>query len=406
MRSAHHESPVVHEQTYTVGWSPGVYVRAEPRLDARPIGVRRAGTLVRAKCMWGPWIEVGPAADSPDTPSYGGRGAGGWMLADGDAIGCGRMLSPCGEGAREHKWQHGRDARTMLGFENALAAWKQHPMLSVLRTEHALRGLPMVATEDACALLGAGVGGVRLFPWRVRPLRGESNAIAATQPPPPPPADYSPVTAAGTYQPPKAYEAGANLFDFSKILNPTKYEGACAPPKPPPPELRHAMDVCTRTRPKGGGKGTFSIGVIGLPEDEMLVVACGGRFELPPERCALLERRYVRLLDRVRDIMSEIYQEHLLFKTRVAALNVEYPGMSQHMDKRLFNLSVYTERELRTWFSSGGYTTPNLGKTDERQIARNTRTEELHRLQSHLQRLRWEADMAVAQRCRGWAAGT
>ena len=26
--------------------------------------------------------------------------------------------------------------------------------------------------------------------------------------------------------------------------------------KPPPPELRHAMDVCTRTRPKGGGKGT------------------------------------------------------------------------------------------------------------------------------------------------------
>ena len=172
MRSAHHESPVAHEQTYTVGWSPGVYVRAEPRLDARPIGVRRAGTLVRAKCMWGPWIEVGPAADSPDTPSYGGRGAGGWMLADGDAIGCGRMLSPCGEGAREHKWQHGRDARTMLGFENALAAWKQHPMLSVLRTEHALRGLPMVATEDACALLGAGVGGVRLFPWRVRPLRG------------------------------------------------------------------------------------------------------------------------------------------------------------------------------------------------------------------------------------------
>lgn len=138
----------------------------------------------------------------------------------------------------------------------------------------------------------------------------------------------------------------------------------------------------------------------------MLIVACGGRFEVAPERCALLERRYVRLLDRVRVLMAERHAEHALFERRLAALCREYSSMTANVDKRLFNLSVYTERELKGWFMSSGFTSPDLNKIDERQAARATRAEELARLQSHLQRLRWEVDFAVAQRCRGWAPGT
>ena len=159
----------------------------------------------------------------------------------------------------------------MRRLEGSLSAWRRHPLLRCLREEHTLHGLPMVATEDACALLGAGPSGVKLFPWRVRPMRGEASAHAAALPPPPPPADYSPTRAAGSYEPPKAYEAGANIFDFKKIFAPTKYEHAPPPPEAPPPELRHAMDVCARHRPPRthARAAGCALGVIGLPEDEV-----------------------------------------------------------------------------------------------------------------------------------------
>ena len=40
------------------------------------------------------------------------------------------------------------------------------------------------------------------------------------------------------------------------------------------------------------------------------------------------------------------------------------------------------------------------------EAARGTRSETLARLQSHLQRLNYELQMGVAQRCRGWTPQT
>ena len=162
-----------------------------------------------------------------------------------------------------HKWYCGRDEKALTKLESSLQAWKRHPVLRLLKVEHTLHGLPLIATEDASSLLGAGKGGARLFPWRVRSLRGQANAFAATLPPPPPPTDYSPVKQADSYAPPKAYEAGANMFgaqpqhslltalaalsppasfdlytDMSKIINPTQY-GGVRPPPPPPPSEKH-----------------------------------------------------------------------------------------------------------------------------------------------------------------------
>ena len=48
----------------------------------------------------------------------------------------------------------------------------------------------------------------------------------------------------------------------------------------------------------------------------------------------------------------------------------------------------------------------DLKKTDERKAERKTRDDSLARLQSHLQRLWFELQMGVAQRCRGWTPQT
>ena len=69
-------------------------------------------------------------------------------------------------------------------------------------------------------------------------------------------------------------------------------------------------------------------------------------------------------------------------------------------------LSVYTPKELRSWFISSGYTMVDAGKEAERQEVRRTQEEELARLQAALQRLRYELELAVAQRCRGWTPHT
>ena len=78
--------------------------------------------------------------------------------------------------------------------------------------------------------------------------------------------------------------------------------------------------------------------------------------------------------------------------------------MNQYVDKRLNTLCLYTEKELKKWFSSSGYDQPNLNDTDERKKARRLRDESLARLQLYAQRGHYELMLGVAQRCTGWAA--
>ena len=81
--------------------------------------------------------------------------------------------------------------------------------IAILRHEHTLRGLPLIAAEDACALLGCGAAGIGLVPYKLRALRGRTNARAAAEPPPQPPLDYQP--APEGYKPPSAFEAGQHM---------------------------------------------------------------------------------------------------------------------------------------------------------------------------------------------------
>ena len=362
-----------HACTYQVVWRPGVRVRSRPSLRAPAVGWRRAGTVVRTTHQCAGWVQIEAIAGAPN-------GQDGWMLADGDGLGFGRVITPMAPHATGHEWTCGRDADMLADLERVLRTWQGHPALRLLREEHVIRGLPLVATEDACALLGSGACGARLLPWRVRGMRGEENAIAATAAPPPPPADYEPPTS--TYAPPKAYEAGANVFDLSKIISPAAYHGVAPPPPEPPRELAHVHAVCLRAR-----KGARGIQAIGLPEDDVLIVSCGGRFEVPPDRCALLERRQVGLLRRIRATMQETYDEHAEFEANLARLRREHPAVDQYVDKRRSMLSVFTPKELKRWFESSGYNSPELRKTDERHAARRTRAEGLARLQYHLQRV-------------------
>ena len=211
-----------HEHSYTVAWSPGVVVREAPSREAPVVGMRRAGSVVTTTRKRGAWVEINELDAGKSSGGWDGNSTtpskatlplrernGGWMLADGDAHGFGRILDPK---ESDHKWYCGRDKKALTQLESSLQAWKRHPVLRLLKVEHTLHGLPLIATEDAPSLLGAGRGGARLFPWRVRSLRGQANAFAATLPPPPPPTDYSPVKQADSYAPPKAYEAGANMF--------------------------------------------------------------------------------------------------------------------------------------------------------------------------------------------------
>ena len=130
------------------------------------------------------------------------------------------------------------------------------------------------------------------------------------------------------------------------------------------------------------------------------------RFEVPPERCALLERRCVQLLDRVRGMMDERYRAHVAFERRLEEGCQRRADMRQHVGKRRNALSLYTATELQRWFESSGYTMPDLRKTEEREAARTTHDETCAKLQSHLQRLTHEFQLGVAQRCRGWTPQT
>lgn len=135
-----------HAVSYSVAWTPGVRVRAEPSLSARVLGLRRSHTLVQSRRRLdteeGEWVEIEPA----DATSDGG--VGGWVLANGDAVGYGRLLTPAGEHAATHEWCCGRTALQLQSFENVLRTWRSHPLLKLLCKEHALRALPLVATGE------------------------------------------------------------------------------------------------------------------------------------------------------------------------------------------------------------------------------------------------------------------
>lgn len=420
---------------YVVTWQPGVFVRALPSVRSKVVGMRRARSVVTALRRSGDWVEIAPvqgastsrAADAGGDLATGGdsfgRGAGGWVLTSDDASGFGRLLTPMassdGAGSGSDTIG-GRSREALQAVERALRSWRRHPLIDLLREEHTMRGLPIISTEDGCALLGRGIGCAKLVPWQLRAMRGEAAMLVATTPPPPPPEGYELPDLSKAYVPPKAYEAGSNIFDLSKVLNYGTYVRPRQPPRPPPPELVHVQDVCLRTsrrrrmasdggEKRGGGgnrqEGGIDTGlqVIGLGEDEVLVVSGGGRFESAPERSALLERRVVALLRRVRWAMEQAFEETSWFESRLHALRVQYSHMNQHVDKRLPRLCLYTEKELKKWFSSGGYEQPSLNKTDEREKARRLRDEGVARLQVYMQRFHHQLMLSVAQRCTGWS---
>ena len=195
-------------------------------------------------------------------------------------------------------------------------------------------------------------------------------------------------------------------FDFDLLLKPRPYETPPRPPPLPPPELQHLHAICRRRLKGVKAHGAYIDGV-GLTEDVQLCLGGGGgRFEAPPERCALVDRRMSRLVEMVRDEMGAAWEAHLLYQGRLAALCTAHPHMRQFVDKRVEMLSVFTEKELKQWFESGGYNSPKLDKTDERKAALNRQHERLCKLKYMLKTWQHELDLTIAQRCRGWTSDT
>lgn len=76
-------------------------------------------------------------------------------------------------------------------------------------------------------------------------------------------------------------------------------------------------------------------GVRRLTEDTLLCLSGGGgRFEAPPERCAVLERRSVRVLEMVRSEMGAAHETHGAYMARLEALCQQYGQMRQFVEKR------------------------------------------------------------------------
>ena len=69
-------------------------------------------------------------------------------------------------------------------------------------------------------------------------------------------------------------------------------------------------------------------------------------------------------------------------------------------------LSVFTDKELRKWFETSGYSSPPLNKTDERRAARNEQNDRLCKLQYMLQQMQHGLELTIARRCRGWTPDT
>ena len=107
------------------------------------------------------------------------------------------------------------------------------------------------------------------------------------------------------------------------------------------------------------------------------------------ERIGSLEPELMWALAERNGLTLPFDDEHVAYEERLARMIRQYPHVSQFVDKRRQMLSVYTEKELKKWFETSGYGSPDLKKTDERQAARKTRDEEICRLQFHLQRLKY-----------------
>ena len=310
-------------------------VRASPALDAPRRGTLRGGTTVTTSRRLGDWVEI----QSPREL------AGSWVMADADPLGLGALMRPLGGSGGGG----GRSALALGQGEARLATLSAHPLLSLLHYEYCLRGLPIVATEDACGLLGGGRAGVGLLAPRLRSMRGAAAARAATERPPSPPPTFDP-TPEG-YKPPKAFEAGDNILDLGKILRPKEYHAPPPPPPPPPTELKHLHELCLSCRRSRRRDGAL---VIGIPEDAVLCFSGGGRFETPPERCAILERRQLKLLRVVREEMAGMHTAHADYEARLEELCRQHSHIRQFVGRRRDMLSVYSNKELKEWFESGG----------------------------------------------------
>ena len=74
---------------------------------------------------------------------------------------------------------------------------------------------------------------------------------------------------------------------------------------------------------------------LGLTEDRLLCLSGGGsRFENPPERCAVIDRRMVRLADMVREEMSAAHEVHVAYLARLETLCNKFSHVRQFVDKR------------------------------------------------------------------------
>lgn len=278
---------------YEVVWPAGVRLRASADPSSRVVGVVKRGGRLAVSERRGGWVcgeLVREAASSAHgvSPAQGrGRAAPppplwGWAAADGGSFG--ELLAPRGEAAAAARGG-GLPPEQLRSAEGPLRELaRRHPLLALLHRRHSRRrgwlpvpdvsttrrgewsvglhtsctihsrtlhscagheamvrrlhttgGMPIVATEDAVALVGAApaeggaarrvAGGGRggdqgsaaaLLPWLVRPLRGERTAAVAAAALPPPIAP--PLPPPGYEPPPSREEDKGEVWEVRSLL--------------------------------------------------------------------------------------------------------------------------------------------------------------------------------------------
>ena len=359
-------------------WSPGVRVRAAPSLSAAVVGVRRTGDVVTAVGASGGWVRIDD----------------GWVLADGDKLGLGQLLRPLDGGATHAERSPYRSSEQVHRDEATLRALRRHPAVKLLAAEHFGGGLPLIASEDATALLGSGAeaAGDGAVPWVVRPLRG-AVVLAALQAPTPPPAPEAEVD---EYVPPPERDQQQSFFElFGKNYGAGPRLPSLAPPPPFSSELDELQRLCGRLRaPPHGG-----LHAVGLAQDCALLLSGGARFAQLPVGCALLERRHARAMRRWGVARRREADEEARLGARLEREASRVPLMRRYVEPRAETLALHTDKELRRWFESSGHSSPSLDELDERRRARARALRSTADMQTEVAERQAAVDSALWSRC-------
>jgi hypothetical protein len=256
---------------------------------------------------------------------------------------------------------------------------RAHPLVQLLKRLHLMEGLPLLATDGACALL---CGRHSLSAFEVHALAAPHDVRAACCAAPPPVRE---VVATRYEAPPERDKPGHGFHDV--LVDRWKKVDTLgrAPPlrlpeeQPDAPGWAALLQRCARCR-----QTRFAYNLVGLLPGGVLCVV-RGRVNACAHRCVPLGRRQADLAQSVGRELAQLRLEWACFEQRLReatrAHGAEGTKMEQLVPHRRHWLCVLSAAELRRWIFSGGRSFfDNSGlDVEERMLASDARLERLCR---------------------------